>query len=100
MTGSLKEMGGRTIVNAMSAEVDDAILACAWPRWMKVARLLGDVSARLAAPVDEPRFEEIAGRIQALAAAGQLESQGNLSRWRYSEVRLPQSETCQSLPTG
>lgn len=28
-------------------------------------------------------------RIKALVAAGKLESQGDLSRWRYSEVRLP-----------
>jgi hypothetical protein len=32
----------------------------------------------------------IAGRIRALVDEGKLEAQGNLSRWRYSEVRLPE----------
>jgi hypothetical protein len=32
----------------------------------------------------------IAARIQELAEAGRIESQGNLTKWRYSEVRLRQ----------
>jgi hypothetical protein len=35
--------------------------------------------------------EIIGARIQDLAAQGQIESQGNLSMWRHSEVRLPAS---------
>jgi hypothetical protein len=31
----------------------------------------------------------VAERICALVENGQLESQGNLSRWRHSEVKLP-----------
>jgi len=31
----------------------------------------------------------LSGRLQALAAAGRLESQGDLSQPRFSEVRLP-----------
>jgi hypothetical protein len=31
----------------------------------------------------------IAARIAALVAAGRLASQGDISRWRHSEVRLP-----------
>ena len=31
----------------------------------------------------------LASRVSALCKAGRLESQGNLSKWRYSEVRLP-----------
>jgi hypothetical protein len=73
----------------MNAEVDAAILTCVGARWTKVARLLLEVSAKLGAPDDEPRFDEIAGRIQALSASGDLESQGDLTRWRFSEVRLP-----------
>ena len=73
----------------MSAEVDAAIFACAGTDWMKVARLLVEASAKLEAPEDHPRFDEIAGRVQAVA--GELELQGNLTRWRFSEVRLPRS---------
>jgi hypothetical protein len=31
-------------------------------------------------------------RLQALAEAGRLESQGDLRKWRYSEVRLNSAE--------
>jgi hypothetical protein len=31
----------------------------------------------------------LAARIGVLCMEGRLESQGNLSRWRHSEVRLP-----------
>jgi hypothetical protein len=30
-------------------------------------------------------------RIQVLADTGRIDSQGNLSMWRHSEVRLPQT---------
>jgi hypothetical protein len=33
----------------------------------------------------------LAARIEALCNEGRLESQGNLSNWRHSEVRLPMS---------
>ena len=54
----------------MSDEVDEAVLACARLHWTKVARLLAIVSARLAASEEAPRFDEIASRIQGLAAVG------------------------------
>ncbi|HEY1425574.1 MAG TPA: hypothetical protein VGF50_02775 [Caulobacteraceae bacterium] len=55
---------------------------------MKVARLLVEASKRLAAPEDNPRFEEIAVRVRALVAAAELESVGDLAQWRFCEVRL------------
>jgi hypothetical protein len=73
----------------MSEVIDAAILASVEAHWLKVARIVVDASRRLGAPDDDPRFEEIAERIVALVQRGELESQGNLSRWRYSEVRLP-----------
>jgi hypothetical protein len=54
---------------------------------MKVARLLPVVSAKLAAPEDAPRFDEIAARIEVLVAVAALEAHGDLTRWRFSEVR-------------
>jgi hypothetical protein len=33
--------------------------------------------------------DSVAGRVRALVENGQLEAQGDLSGWRYSEVRLP-----------
>lgn len=71
----------------MSAEIDEAIQACVWPQWMKVARLLVDVSRKLGAPEDHPRFEEIARRVRAMVEGGEIESRGDISKWRFSEVR-------------
>jgi Protein of unknown function len=72
--------------------VDQAILACCKPRSLKVARILTDVAAAIG--LKEARdadYHFITGRIKALVKAEKLESQGNVDRWRYSEVRLPES---------
>jgi uncharacterized protein DUF3658 len=74
----------------MSPElVDQAILACCKPRFLKVARILTDVAAALKEPPDVD-YDFIAGRIKALVKAEKLESQGNLDRWGFSEIRLPE----------
>jgi hypothetical protein len=89
----------------MSPEpVDQTILACCKPQFLKVARVIVDVATALKVPipmerlfVDAPEtFEKpsglevdfIADRIKALVKAERLESAGNLDRWRYSEIRL------------
>ena len=69
--------------------VDQAILACCKPQFLKVARILGDVAVALKVPIDVDRdLDFISDRIKALVKAGRLESQGDLDRWRYSEIRL------------
>jgi len=67
-------------------EIDRIILAHCREQWLKVARVIGDTCERLGDPSIP---ESIAHRIEALVKAGKLESQGNLARWRFSEVRLP-----------
>lgn len=67
---------------------DDLIFSEARESWLKVARIIGRVSDRVP---NGPHFEEVAARIQALVDQGKLEAKGDLSRWRYSEVRLTQS---------
>ena len=52
---------------------------------MIVSQVLGECG-RLGINIDE---HGVAERICALVEGGQLEAQGNLSRWRYSEVKLP-----------
>jgi Protein of unknown function len=71
------------------AAIDDAVLSCALPRWRKVAMVAGLTMEKLADRF--PQFSDVfyAERIRALADQGQLESQGNLSYMRFSEVRLP-----------
>jgi hypothetical protein len=88
----------------MSPElVDQTILACCQPQFLKVARIIVDVATALKVPItiverlfidealEQPMETElnfIAGRIKALVKAGTLESAGNLDRWRFSEIRL------------
>jgi hypothetical protein len=87
----------------MSPElVDQTILACCKPQFLKVARIIVDVARALQVPTpmerlftdDEPEepvateVDFIAERIKALVKNGTLESAGNLDRWRYSEIRL------------
>ena len=101
-----------TLGCTMSPElVDQTILACCKPHFLKVARVIIDVAKALAVPqpvserllTDEAleeleermRMEEdfIAGRIKALVETGGLEGAGNLDRWRHSEVRLTGKDT-------
>jgi hypothetical protein len=89
----------------MSPElIDQTILACCKPTFLKVARVIHDVATTLKVPLplerlafDVPEtFEKpsglavdfIADRIKALVEAEKLEAAGNLDRWRYSEIRL------------
>jgi hypothetical protein len=74
----------------MSPElVDQTILSCCKLQFLKVALVVGDVAVALKVPIDVNK-DFIADRIKALVKAGRLESQGNLDRWRFSEIRLPE----------
>jgi hypothetical protein len=79
----------------MSPElVDQAILGCCRPQFLKVARVITDAATALDVPTDplgqseNPNVIFIARRIKALVDAERLEGAGNLGRWRFSEVRL------------
>ena len=88
----------------MSPElVDQTILACCEPRFVKVARIIVDVATALKVPkplaerlftdeaLEKPMGTEvdfIAERIKALVKAKKLESAGHLDWWRNSEIRL------------
>jgi hypothetical protein len=62
--------------------------------WYKAARVIGQVQADTwDTGVETPADFFLAGRLQVLADAGQIEARGDLRRMRYSEVRLaPRSE--------
>ena len=68
--------------------LDDLILGCAKPRWQKVAMVIAKTEEACRGQARDIDPEDIADRIVALVEAGRLEAQGNLTRWRYSEVRL------------
>ena len=73
---------------AENPELDAVILSCGTPEWCKVAMLIARTTdAARAASIDAPA-QMIASRIYALVADRRLQSQGNVRRWRASEVRL------------
>ncbi len=71
--------------------IEQAILSVAQPTWQKVAMVI--LKAAEIKGVDVPQgekgYELIASCIEALVKEGRLVAQGNLKKWRHSEVRLP-----------
>ena len=80
----------------MSPElVDEAILASCVPNFRKVTRIISDTAKALESST-EATFYFVAGRIKALVAAEKLEGAGDLDRWGYSEVRLPEKNASEA----
>jgi Protein of unknown function len=74
--------------SASEAQVDQIIFSVVAPYWHKMARIIWDAvkhGQELALGVTDEMF---AARIQVLVEAGRLESQGDIRKWRHSEVRL------------
>lgn len=69
------------------AQVDQIILSVIAPQWHKMARIIWDAVKRSEELALGVRDEAFAARIQVLVEAGRLESQGDLRKWRHSEVR-------------
>ena len=67
-------------------ELDALFLAQASTNWQKVAMVVGKALKRYEA-WDEDR---VGNRFAALVGAGKLESTGDIHKWRFSEVRLPE----------
>jgi hypothetical protein len=71
-------------------DIDQQILSAVSSRWQKVARIIAVVAGRTGEGQEHDNHCRIAKRIEALVDSGQLEVQGNIARWRFSEVRLVQ----------
>jgi hypothetical protein len=70
------------------ADVDAILLSCLKPQWRKMAMIVIHAvkrSQELALPISAEMF---GARLSALAEAGRIRSQGDLRKWRHSEVRL------------
>jgi len=77
------------MISSSNLHLDQLILSVAKPKWQKVAMLIIKVQ-QIAEKTDFKTSDgALAFRASSLCADGRLESQGNLSKWRYSEVRLP-----------
>ena len=65
------------------------VLSAAKTNWLKVAMIIGRVNRECEASHIAVGYEEIAACIKCLCEAGRLESVGDITNWRHSEVRLP-----------
>ena len=72
-------------------ELDEAILATTERNWRKMAYIVGTIVEHFKRRATQLDAEIAAARIQELAKRGRIESQGDLRKWRFSEVRLPPS---------
>jgi len=83
-------------MNSLSiSQIDDAILAAAVTSWRKVARVIAVVDGTFAddLPEREAVLDLVAERIEALDQDGRLLAQGDIKKWRHSEVRKPDHAT-------
>ncbi len=70
------------------ADLDSMIFSALSSRWQKTAMVISQTLKQcetLALPIDA---EVVGVRIRALAEADRLEGEGDLRKWRFSEVRL------------
>ncbi len=74
-----------------NSRIDRAILAAAQAFWRKVALVIVTAAKTdgIRVPEDEEGYKIIASRIEALVQEGRLAAQGDLKKWRHSEVRIP-----------
>jgi hypothetical protein len=69
-------------------DLDAVIFSEMAERLLKVARIIARVFETLEARSIHVSHEAIAARVRELAETGRIESAGNLTMWRHSEVRL------------
>ncbi len=69
-------------------ELDEAIFSVLHQDWRKTASIIVRTDSVLKSRGIELDFEVTGARIRELAEGGQIDSQGTVSMWRHSEVRL------------
>ena len=72
-------------------QIDEAILSVAEPAWRKVAFVIIKVTDTMGSdlPEGDAGFNLVAKRIEFLVRGGRLLAQGDIKKWRHSEVRKP-----------
>ena len=75
------------------SQIDEAILSVVGASWRKVAYVISKVAKAVNGndlPEGDAEYNLVAGRIEVLVRDGCLLAQGDLKRWRHSEVRKPE----------
>jgi hypothetical protein len=71
------------------SDLDALIFSVMKDKWQKTAFVIAMAVRQPNALATALDYEVVGARIVALADAGKIESAGDLSMWRHSEVRLP-----------
>jgi hypothetical protein len=73
------------------SQIDKAILATTGTAWTKVSMVIVKTAGTqgISLPEGEDGYIIVARRIESLVHDGQLAAQGDIKKWRHSEVRLP-----------
>jgi ribosome-binding ATPase YchF (GTP1/OBG family) len=72
-------------------EIRQAILSNCRSNWLKVARVVHMAREQCSLTDCNESYELVGQELTKLVEDGELESVGDLSNWRRSEVRLPTS---------
>ena len=72
-------------------QIDEAILSVTEASWTKVAFVITKVAGTMGSdlPEGDAAYNLIAKRIEILVRGGRLLAQGDIKKWRHSEVRAP-----------
>lgn len=81
------------LTEAEIKKIDERLLSNSADKWHKVTRIVGTTLVELQESLQNIPDLYYAERVRHLVKEGKLESRGDLSRMRYSEIRLPPNET-------
>jgi hypothetical protein len=72
-------------------QIDEAILSVTEASWAKVVFVITKVADTMGSdlPEGDAAYDLIAKRIEILVRRGRLLAQGDIKKWRHSEVREP-----------
>jgi hypothetical protein len=72
-------------------QIDEIILSTTKASWRKVAFVILKVADKMGSdlPEGDDGYNLIAKRIEILVQGGRLLAQGDITKWRHSEVRKP-----------
>ncbi len=71
-----------------NAQIDALIMGVSTAEWQKTAMVISSVFDHPDFNKDECSAQEVAERLYILVDNGQLDVQGNMRRWRDSEVKV------------
>jgi len=72
-------------------QIDEIILSVTEASWRKVAVVIIKVADKMGSdlPEGDAGYNLVATRIESLVRGGRLLAQGDIEKWRHSEVRKP-----------